>query len=288
LPNGVNGEVTVDKEWTRGWKAVVKLYNNSKDTARFANFVPFGRGGENTYITSDGEPSLTMAKLFRPGLGSVGLTLPDNAWEMGYGSFLMNYDNSVCAIARRKKAEKAERRRYSTIIAPGGSIEYVMYADAYAGEWQNGFKKMFRENYLFDVESFNDKLFQRDDLKWIRHKYLIALQFAWDHNFYDYYKGEYQLKQYIEDGKKYLGGYDMFAIWPTWPTLGIDKRNQWDLYRDLPGGLQQIRALSKELNESGSKLFIEFNPWDQSTRQEDPYKGISRLIKATDADGVVL
>ena len=35
-------------------------------------------------------------------------------------------------------------------------------------------------------------------------------------------------------------------------------------------------------------FFIEFNPWDQSTRKENPYKGMARLIQQTDADGVVL
>jgi formylglycine-generating enzyme required for sulfatase activity len=288
LDNGIEGELAVDGSWTDGWKAALVLRNVSGDTVNIANVVPFGRDGKHTYITAEGPASLTRAKLFRPGLGSIGLVLPDNAWELGYGSFNMNDESSLCAIARRKKTESAARRRYSTDVNPGGSVEYVLYADTYAGEWQNGLKKMFREEYLHDVETFDNKLFERDDLKWIRNKYLITLQFAWDHNYYDFQKGDYQTQNFINDGRKYLGGYDIFGIWPTWPTLGIDKRNQWDLYGDLPGGLPKMRSISKLLKDNGVKFFIAFNPWDQSTRKEDPYKGMARLISATDADGAVL
>lgn len=81
LDNGIEGELSVDNTWTNGWKAMVILRNNSKDTVNIANFVPFGRDGMHTYITGDGPASLTRAKLFRPELGPIGLVLPDNAWE---------------------------------------------------------------------------------------------------------------------------------------------------------------------------------------------------------------
>ena len=38
----------------------------------------------------------------------------------------------------------------------------------------------------------------------------------------------------------------------------------------------------------GTKLFVSYNPWDESTRSENHFEGISRLISATGADGIVL
>ncbi|MFP4471449.1 MAG: formylglycine-generating enzyme family protein [Bacteroidales bacterium] len=111
---------------------------------------------------------------------------------------------------------------------------------------------------------------------------------AWDHQYYDALEKQYKLAEFLETGQKYMGGYDVYSIWPTWPRLGVDRRNQWDLYEDLPGGLEKMRELSELCRSHGSKFFIAYNPWDQSTREEDPYKGMARLIEATHADGVVL
>ena len=39
---------------------------------------------------------------------------------------------------------------------------------------------------------------------------------------------------------------------------------------------------------SDTRFFIAYNPWDNSTRKEDHYKGMAQLIAETEADGVVL
>jgi gamma-glutamyl hercynylcysteine S-oxide synthase len=91
---------------------------------------------------------------------------------MGYGSVPAGDDLTVCAIARRTKSEHAEWRRYRTIVYPGGYVEYTFWTEKYIGEWQNGLKQMFHDNYLFDVDNFNDSLYHRADLQWIRHSYL--------------------------------------------------------------------------------------------------------------------
>ncbi|MCK4631222.1 MAG: hypothetical protein KAT40_07250, partial [Bacteroidales bacterium] len=180
------------------------------------------------------------------------------------------------------------KHRYKTVVPPRGSVEYTIYVDAFQGDWQNGMKLMFRDRYLYDLESFDNSLYEREDLKWIRDKYLITLQFAWDHNYYDRFEGKYNFFRFLEDGKKYFGGYDVFGIWPTWPRLGVDERNQWDMYEDLPLGLDKMKELARYAQNNSTKFFIEFNPWDKSTREEDPYEGMARLIRSTGADGVVL
>ena len=110
---------------------------------------------DHIYLTSTGPWALARAKIFRPGMGPVGVILPDNAWELGYGAIPVNEDLSVCAIARRRNPNKAEWRRYRTIVYPGGKVEYTLWADEYTGEWQNGLKLMFQERYLYDLESFD-------------------------------------------------------------------------------------------------------------------------------------
>ena len=280
--------VKPDSGFSPGERYFITIENYTQDTVIFENMVPFGQLPGNIYITGEGPWALARTKLYRPGKEPVGVILPDNAWEMGYGAITAGDGNSLCAIARRKDVEKGRKGRYKTYLYPGGSVDYVIYSDKYSGEWQNGLKLMFAGRYLYDLKEFDNSLFEREDLSWIRHDYLMILQFAWDHQFYDKQNGGYQFDKFLESGYKLFGGYDVFGIWPTWPALGVDRRNQWDLYADLPGGLEKLRELSQMAKQKGTKFFIAYNPWDQSTRKEDPYEGMARLIKAVDADGVVL
>lgn len=287
--NGLTGKLTTDAAFAPGWKAVVTLTNTTGDTVKVENVVPFGAREDHVYITASGPWSLARTKLYRPGESPVGVVLPDNAWEMGYGAVPAGEaGQSVAAIARRTAFEEADRTRWHTALHPGGSVTYTFYADAYDGPWQNGLRLMFRDRYLYDLEAFDDTLFEREDLQWIRDAYVIGLQMAWDHEFYDPRNGGYRLMDFLEEGERLFGGYDVYSIWPTWPRLGVDPRNQWDMYRDLPGGLDTLRALAEQMRTRGTRFFIAFNPWDQSTRAEDPYRGMARLIDATGADGVVL
>ena len=277
-----------DSAFSPGERYFVTVKNYTRDTIVFENMVPFGQLPENVYITGEGPWNLARTKLYRPGKEPVGVILPDNAWEMGYGAINAGDGNSLCAVARRKDVEKGRKGRYKTYLYPGGTVDYEIYADKYSGKWQNGLKLMFAKRYLYDLEEFDNSLFEREDLSWIRNDYLMILQFAWDHSFYDINKGGYRFKEFLEAGKSLFGGYDIYGIWPTWPALGVDERNQWDLYADLPGGLEKLNEFSQYAKQNGTKFFIAYNPWDQSTRKENPYEGMAKLIKAVDADGVVL
>jgi len=284
----IHGILTPETGFDRGWKAVVDFQNISGDTLRISNVVPFGASEDHIYLTGTGPWALARAKIFIPGNGPVGVILPDNAWEMGYASLPVAENQSLCAIARRTNYKNSERRRYETIVPPGAGVEYTFYADHFTGDWQNGLKIMFQERYLFDLEEFDETLYEREDLKWIRNKYTMVLQAAWDHEFYDWSTGKYTLYNFLEEGKRLLGGWDVFCLWPTWPRLGVDQRNQYDLYRDLPFGLEKISEMANYSRSQSTRFFISYNPWDQSTRQEDHYKGLAQLIEHTSADGVVL
>ncbi len=49
-----------------------------------------------------------------------------------------------------------------------------------------------------------------------------------------------------------------------------------------------MKELADSCRKLGTKFFIAYNPWDESTHKEDHLKGLSDLIAATSADGVVL
>jgi len=288
LPKRIQVKIVIDKKFQTGWKALLNFKNISSDTLFLSNIVPFGKSTDRLYLTAAGPWSLARTKIFRPGLGPVGVVLPDNAWETGYSEIRSADGNHLCAITRRTNLEGGEKRRWYTKLPPQASVEYTFYAEHFLGDWQNGLRVMFQNRYLYDLEKFDNRLYERPDLSWIRQCYIITTQMAWDHDFYDWKNGGYKFADYLRMGQELFGGWDAYILWPTWPTLGLDQRNQWDLYGDLPGGLPKLRELADYSRKQGTKFFISYNPWDQSTRQIDPYQGMAQLIQATDADGVIL
>lgn len=271
-------------------RLMLTFTNTSRDTLELHNVYPFDSSDAAVYITGRGRHGLSRTHLFLPDRQPVNVIVPDNAWELGYAAIGGKDGRYLAALTRRdaKSIRKGQRRRFETILYPGGSVNYSCYLYDYSGSWQQGLQHAFQEKMLYDVEQFNDSLYQRKDLAWIRHTYILHLMDAWDKFYYDYTDGRYHLQDFLQRGKPWYGGDDIVSIWPTWPTLGLDQRNQFDLFRDLPGGTAAMKAQAEQSRAQGTRFFICYNPWDGSTRQEDHFKGLSNLIAATAADGVVL
>jgi gamma-glutamyl hercynylcysteine S-oxide synthase len=286
--NGLSVKFHVPDSSSQEWNGTIIFENTSQDTLSLSNIVPFGEDNSSVYITGDGPWDLARAKLFRPGLRPVRIILPDNAWELGYCSFFAGYEVSVCALSRRSRSEGAEEHRYETRLPSKGKVIYSMKAGIFHGEWQNGLRLIFRDRHLYDLAKFDNSLYERNDLAWIKSSYLIVLQMAWDREFYDRFTGKFTYGDVIKKGLDQFGKIDVYGLWPTWPRLGLDQRNQSDMYRDLPGGIQQLNIFIRMSHLSDTKFFIAYNPWDNSTRHEDHYKGLAQLIADTDADGVIL
>ena len=258
--------------------------------------MPFGASDKHVYMTGLGDHWLSRTHIFQPHKTPVNVIVPDNAWELGYAGIELENGNKVCAITRRKSWENSTRKRFETIIAPQGTVTYDLYADFYKGIWQDGVRKVFQENYLYDTEKFDESLYQREDLKWIQESYVMHLIMTWNKWFYTPKKGYNTYKNFLKNGEKLYGGNDVIGIWPTWPTLGLDQRNQWDLFRDLPGGLPKLRELAEYSRKQDTKFFICYNPWDESTSYTASAKegekghldGMAELVKEISADGVVL
>lgn len=274
-------------DFRRGFKARLRIRNISQDTLEVHNLVPFGESPDRVYITGLGRHGLSRTHLFRPGLLPVNVIIPDNAWNLGFAEMEFEEFN-VFGLMRRSSSGKASIRRFENILYPDGWVEYDFFADIYSGVWQEGLRVAFQDRWLYDLEEFDQTLYERPDLKWIRHSYASHLLYGWDHQFYDSERLEFTLDKFILRGQKWYGGDDFIGIWPTWPTLGLDQRNQWDLFRDLPGGLEKMHVLANLTRDLGSRFFICYNPWDSDTRSESHLGGMAELIRAIGADGVVL
>ena len=144
--------------------------------------------------------------------------------------------------------------------------------------------------YRMDVRSGLDlSIYDREDLGWVAKTFTCHFTFMYDRSFYNPTKG-YTVEEFLADGRQEFGGYDAVLLWQGYPRLGFDERNQFDYYRDMPGGLEGLAEVVKKFHEHGVKVFIDYNPWDTGTRREEKSddEALAELVAAIDADGVFL
>lgn len=144
------------------------------------------------------------------------------------------------------------------------------------------------------IESFSRRgidrsIYDRADLRWASHIFTCHFTFLYDRSIYDA-AGGYRVGEFLDDGDHEFGGFDAVVLWQGYPRLGLDDRNQFDIYRDLPGGTSGLREVVRQFHERGVKVFIDYNPWDTGTRRLDvtDEAALSQLVSEIEADGIFL
>jgi formylglycine-generating enzyme required for sulfatase activity len=133
-------------------------------------------------------------------------------------------------------------------------------------------------------------LYDRADFAWAARAFSCHFTFMYDRALYDPVSGAYTLDAFLDDGVREFGGYDIIVLWQAYPRLGVDTRNQFDMYRDMPGGLAGVRDLIRQAHGRGVKVFIDYNPWDRGTRREGrpDEEVLAELVADIEADGIFL
>lgn len=125
---------------------------------------------------------------------------------------------------------------------------------------------------------YDDRLYRRPDFSWITSCFSCCFLMLCDETFYNHKRGRYTAEAFLEHGVKEFGGYDSIVLWHAYPRIGFDNRNQFDFYRDMPGGLPGLRDLCQTLRKRGVKVFVEYCPWDVGTRRE-PRSDLDTLLE---------
>lgn len=140
------------------------------------------------------------------------------------------------------------------------------------------------------LHRLDESLYTRPDLQWTSSAFVGAFAMLWDTRLYDRRRNRWTLDSFLADGDKRFGGYDFVVFWHAYPLIGVDDRNQFDFYRDMPGGLEGLRELSRILHKRNIRVFLDYNPWDEHTRREGVIdeKALANMIAAIDVDCVFL
>jgi len=81
-------------------------------------------------------------------------------------------------------------------LQPGKSISFTFYADVATGDWHAALRKCFRDKMLYEVKNFDNSLYKRNDLEYIRHAYTMHLMMAWEKNYYSTNDSSYTLNEF--------------------------------------------------------------------------------------------
>ncbi|MGA9798562.1 MAG: SUMF1/EgtB/PvdO family nonheme iron enzyme [Terriglobales bacterium] len=135
---------------------------------------------------------------------------------------------------------------------------------------------------------YDGSQYERPELAWTQKVVSQVQLLVWDRSFYDPETGEYTVDKFLSETENRIGPIDAVLIWPVYPNLGVDDRNQFDMLRDLPGGVAAVRQMVDKFHSRGVKVFFPILAWDSGTRDEGtfPWVAISRLLADINADGI--
>jgi formylglycine-generating enzyme required for sulfatase activity len=173
-----------------------------------------------------------------------------------------------------------ENPRANVLAAPKDPKDWPAFRKALA-DWREATRAQLK---------YDDALYRRPDFAWVPSCFSCYFLMMNDELFYDPKTGRYTIDRLLDYLDNQFGGCDAIVLWHAYPRIGLDDRNQFDFYRDMPGGLAALKDLSRQFNARGVRVFVDYNPWDTGTRREGKadLDALADLVCAVDADGIFL
>ena len=130
--------------------------------------------------------------------------------------------------------------------------------------------------------------YEKPELAWTQRAFMQAQAMMEDRYLYDPVAGRYTVDRYLDDLIERFGGIDAVLLWPDYPNLGIDARNQIDMINALPGGIPGVKAMIADFHRRGVKVLFPMMMWDQGTRDPaTPWpEALTKLMIEIGADGM--
>jgi len=135
---------------------------------------------------------------------------------------------------------------------------------------------------------YNGSEYARPELQWTQSSFIQPQMMIEDRYFYDPVAGRYTVDRYLDDLDKRYGGIDSVLIWHTYPNIGIDNRNQYDLLRDMPGGVAGLKQMVADFHRRGVRVLFPVMLWDQGTRDVGVpnWQATAEAMAEIGADGI--
>src|ERR1039457_4906914 len=112
---------------------------------------------------------------------------------------------------------------------------------------------------------YSDAEYDRAELKWTQRSFVQPQMMVEDRYFFDTLGARDMADRYPDDVIRRCGGIDSVLVWHVYPNIGIDNRNQFDLLRDLPGGVEDLKRMVDDFHKRGVRVLFPVMAWDTGT-----------------------
>jgi formylglycine-generating enzyme required for sulfatase activity/nucleotide-binding universal stress UspA family protein len=221
-------------------------------------------------------------------------------WRMNLASVMLT------AIVAMGLTASAQDTRYVTLGAwqqgmispPPCLVLHSAWEEMYLSAGPAGCPDNMHELWLSDIRHWRDERkirvgydgarYALPALQWAQSSFIQPQTMVHDRFLYDPASGKYTVDRYVADLDKRYGGVDAVLIWPTYPNMGIDNRNQQDMIRSMPGGVAGVKQMVADFHRHHIRVLFPMMMWDQGTRDPgEPWPdAIAKLMKEIDADGI--
>jgi gamma-glutamyl hercynylcysteine S-oxide synthase len=135
---------------------------------------------------------------------------------------------------------------------------------------------------------YDGSRYDTPEFKWTQSSFMQPQMMVHDRYFYDPIAGKYTVDRYLDDLEKRYGGIDAVLVWATYPNMGIDNRNQQDMVRSMPGGVEGVKQMVADFHRRGVRVLFPIMMWDQGTRDPGTNwpQATADLMKEVGADGI--
>jgi hypothetical protein len=225
----------------------------------------------------EGNP-LTLSFYNNPGLPII-LEYPD----IDMGIFLYKNETALKWVFDSAQAALWPSSRLA--IKSGDTLNiFDGKLGVFSGDWHKAFdwfrNKIRRE---FDFTYYN-----RPEYQAYRKDFTAFHSFIYNHKLYDPVKNNYRIREYLIEVKEEYDGFDQFYFWHAYPRVGVDPRDQFDLFRDLPGGLDGLKDFVQIAQSMNTHVYLAYNPWDKIGKKKDMYGEMAAIAGEVGADGLLL
>jgi formylglycine-generating enzyme required for sulfatase activity len=164
--------------------------------------------------------------------------------------------------------------------APGDEADWSAWVKEITSWCQKARQEFLGDDTRYDVVAS----------QWARRAFVCGLVMLWDESFYDPHSDRFLVEEYLDKAERDFGGFDVLILWHAYPRIGFDERNQYDFYRDIPGGLIALADIIARLHRRGVRAVIDYNPWDLETRREPVADAqvLAELVSTVGPDGIFL
>jgi formylglycine-generating enzyme required for sulfatase activity len=112
---------------------------------------------------------------------------------------------------------------------------------------------------------------------------VMNVAWLWDDLLYDHGSGRFTVDRYVDSAQREFGGFDGVTLWNAYPSLGIDARNHFDWFEDVP----ELPDVVEQFQARGVRVYLSYYPWEIGSGAEAIGSVVS-LVRKLHVDGVFL